>query len=352
MPSPLSRFALRQTAQRKTVGETAVLLVNLGTPEAPTKAAVRRYLGEFLSDPHVVELPRLFWLPLLHGVILNVRPQRSAERYQLVWTPDGPPLKIHTEKQAKLLRGFLGAAGYPMAVDYAMRYGQPSLTDALSRLHAKGCTRILLLPLYPQYAKSTTATVFNAAEAWAARTKQAPEILQIRRFADHPDYIAALAASVRQHWMREGPPGNPDSYCLVMSFHSVPCRTIARGDPYHDECQLTARLLAAELDLPADRYRIAFQSYPGYGKWLQPETAATLTELGNAGTQRVDIVCPGFVSDCLETLEEIAIEGKKTFLQAGGGEFHYIPCLNERDDWIHALARMVIAHTEHNRQPS
>lgn len=323
--------------------QTAILLVNLGTPDAPDTAAVRRYLRQFLSDPRVVELPRLFWLPLLHGIVLNVRPKQSAARYRQIWTPEGSPLKIHTEKQAKLLRGFLGAAGRPMRIAHAMRYGQPALTDALTSLHRKGARRILLLPLYPQYAASTTATVFDAADAWAARAKHPPQLVKIRRFADDPRYIAALAASVREHWMREGQPG--PSYCLIMSFHSVPRSTIRRGDPYYDECLTTAGLLARALDLPAERYRIAFQSYPGFGAWLKPETAATLAELGAARTQRVEVICPGFVSDCLETLEEIAIEGKKTFLEAGGGQFRYIPCLNERDDWIHTLAHLAIAHT-------
>ena len=325
------------------LASTAVLLVNLGTPEAPDTVSVRRYLREFLSDPHVVILPRLLWLPLLHGIVLNVRPKHSAARYQKIWTTEGSPLKIHTEKQAKLLRGFLGADKHPMHVAYAMRYGRPALDDMLTRLHRQGMRRILLLPLYPQYATSTMATVFDAAEAWAARVKNPPKLVKFRLRADDPRYIAALAASIREHWMREGQPD--PAYRLVMSFHGVPRRTIERGDPYYDECLKTAALLAHELGLSAEHYRIAFQSYPGYCRWLSPRTDETLAELGAAHTRRVDVICPGFVSDCLETLEEIAIEGKKTFLAAGGGEFHYIPCLNERDDWIHTLARRVIAHT-------
>lgn len=340
---PRARGYSANTPDSDIASETVVLLVNLGTPETPETASVRRYLRQFLSDPHVVELPRLLWLPILYGIVLNIRPKQSAARYRQIWAPEGSPLKIHTEKQAKLLRGFLGAAGRPMHTAYAMRYGQPALTDVLTDLYHQGARRILLLPLYPQYAASTTATVFDAAKAWAARIKNPPELLKIQRFADDPRYIAALAASIREHWMREGPPG--DSYCLVMSFHSVPQRTIKRGDPYYDECLTTAGLLARALDLPAERYRIAFQSYPGFGTWLKPETAATLAELGTVRTQRVDVICPGFVSDCLETLEEIAIEGKNTFVEAGGGTFHYISCLNERDDWIHALAHLAIANT-------
>ncbi len=323
---------------------TAVLLINLGTPDAPTPAAVRRYLKEFLSDPRVVELPRLLWLPILHAIILNTRPKESAKRYQAIWTPEGSPLKAHTEKQAKLLKGFFGAAGQRIVVDYAMRYGQPSIPTALSRLHAQGCRRILLLPLYPQYANSTTATVFDAAAAWVERTPKPPQILRVERFADDPGYIAALAASVREHWRREGKPD--ESYCLVMSFHGVPRRTVERGDPYHRDCLHTGRLLAEALALPADKYRISFQSRLGRGEWLQPYTADILAELGQSAMRRIDVICPGFTGDCLETLEEIAIEGKAIFATAGGGKFCYIPCLNERDDWIRALTEISLAHLQ------
>jgi ferrochelatase len=324
--------------------KTAVLLINLGTPEAPTTPAVRRYLKEFLSDPRVVEIPRALWWLILNGIILNIRPKKSAAKYATIWTADGSPLKAHTEKQARLLRGFLGQAGHQVSVDYAMRYGQPSIPDTLSRLKAEGCTRILLLPLYPQYSSSTTATAFDAAFAWASRIRNQPEIRSVRSFADDPGYIEALAASVRKHWAENGRPGA--SYRLVMSFHGVPRYTLDKGDPYHCECHKTGRLLAEALNLGQEEFLVCFQSRFGRAEWLQPYTAPTLAALGKQGVQRVDVLCPGFPADCLETLEEIAIEGKTEFIQAGGKDYRYIPCLNERDDWIHALTRLAARHLQ------
>jgi ferrochelatase len=327
-----------------TAGKTAVLLINLGTPDAPSAPAVRRYLKEFLSDPRVVEIPQAIWWLILNGIILNVRPKKSAAKYALVWTAEGSPLRVHSERQAKLLRGFLGEAGHHVVVDFAMRYGQPSIPATLSRLKAEGCTRILLLPLYPQYSASTTATAFDAAYAWARSIRNQPEIRTIRSFAGHPGYIEALAGSVREHWTTCGHP--PSSYRLLMSFHGVPRYTLDKGDPYHCECHITGRLLAEALNLDADQYQICFQSRFGRAQWLQPYTAPTLAALGKQGVQRIDVICPGFPADCLETLEEIAMEGKAEFIQAGGREYHYIPCLNERDDWIHALANLAATHLQ------
>lgn len=324
--------------------QTAVMLVNLGTPEAPTAAAVRPYLREFLSDRRVVELPRVLWWPILNGIILNVRPRRSAEKYAAIWTEQGSPLKIHVERQTKLLRGFLGEAGHRLLVDYAMRYGKPSVAETLHRLKAQGCLRILIVPLYPQYAASTTATVFDAVGSWLQSTRNAPEIRHIRAFGDHPGYIAALANSVREHWQRHGRPQN--AYRLVISFHGLPRYSLDKGDPYHCECHKTARLLAEALQLPDDAYQLCFQSRFGRAEWLQPYTAATLETLARNGVQRVDVICPGFTADCLETLEEIAIEGRAVFLKAGGQAFHYLPCLNEREDWLHALTHFVATHLQ------
>ena len=338
----MPRYLAEPDYQHGTQQKTAVVLINLGTPEAPTRGAVRTYLKEFLADPRVIEIPKLLWWLILHGIILNFRPRKSAEKYAAIWTPEGSPLKTHTEKQAKLLRGYLGAAGHQVMVDYAMRYGKPSIPNVLSRLKTNNCSRILLLPLYPQYAASTTATAFDTAFKWAGQIRNLPEIRTVRSFADHPGYIAALAASVRDHWQKTGIPG--DSYRLIMSFHGVPKATLEQGDPYHCECQKTGRLLAEQLGLPADRYQICFQSRFGRTEWLHPYTAPTLSILGKQKLQRVDIICPGFPADCLETLEEIALEGKALFLNAGGKEFHYIPCLNERDDWIHALAELTQSH--------
>ena len=327
-----------------TSGKTAVLLINLGTPESPTPPAVRRYLKEFLSDPRVVEIPRAVWWLILNGIILNTRPKKSAEKYAAIWTPDGSPLKVHTEKQTKLLRGFLGAAGHQVVVDYAMRYGQPSIPTTLARLKTGGCTRILLLPLYPQYSSSTTATAVDAAFAWVSKLRHQPEMRTVRSFADHPAYIRALANSVRDHWMNGGRPTS--SYRLIMSFHGVPCYTLDKGDPYHCECHKTGRLLAEALNLSANEYQICFQSRFGRAEWLKPYTAPTLADLGHQGVQRVDVLCPGFPADCLETLEEIAMEGKAEFIKAGGKDYHYIPCLNERDDWIHALTDLAATHLQ------
>jgi len=340
----MPRYLPEPAYRHGTPANTAVLLINLGTPEAPTAPAVRHYLKEFLSDPRVVEIPRPIWWLILNGIILNVRPRKSAEKYAAVWTRDGSPLKVHSERQAKLLRGFLGAAGHRVVVDYAMRYGQPSIPATLDRLKAEGCTRILLLPLYPQYAASTTASAFDAAYAWAQRTRNQPELRAVRSFADHPGYIEALAASVREHWVANGRPAS--AYRLVMSFHGVPRYTLVKGDPYHCESQKTGRLLAEALGLKPAEYQICFQSRFGRAEWLQPYTAPTLHALGKAGVERVDMICPGFPADCLETLEEIAIEGKAEFLQAGGKDYRYIPCLNERDDWIHALAELAATHLQ------
>jgi ferrochelatase len=318
-----------------------VLLVNLGTPEAPTPSAVRRYLREFLSDPRVVEIPGILWQPVLNLFVLTTRPKESARRYAQVWTSEGSPLRVHTERQATLLRGYLGerARDLPLTVDYAMRYGRPSIPDKLRELKAQHCDRILLVPLYPQYSASTTATVFDAAFDCLGAMRSQPALRTVRGFHDHPGYVAALAQSVRDYWMKNQ---RPD--VLIISFHGVPRRTLDKGDPYHCECHKTGRLLAEALELKEGQYRVTFQSRFGRAEWLKPYTADVLMELGKKKSGRVDVVCPGFVSDCLETLEEIAIEGKGLYLSAGGRDFHAIPCLNERADWIHALTDLVLSN--------
>jgi len=335
-------FLAEPAVAHGTPARTAILLVNLGTPEAPTAAAVRRYLKEFLSDPRVVEIPRPLWWLILNGIILNFRPAKSAAKYALIWGQDGSPLKVHTERQAKLLRGYLGERGHGApVVDYAMRYGSPSIDSVLARLKQQGCERILILPLYPQYAASTTATAFDAVSGFFRRTRNLPELRMVKHFHDHPAYLAALAEGVRKHWAQHG---RPDK--LLMSFHGLPRYTLERGDPYHCECQKTARLLAEALALAPEQYQLSFQSRFGRAEWLQPYTAATLARWGGEGLSRVDVVCPGFVADCLETLEEIGMEGKDAFLKAGGKEFHAIPCLNESDAWIRALAQIALEHLQ------
>jgi protoporphyrin/coproporphyrin ferrochelatase len=320
--------------------KTGVLLANLGTPEAPTAPALRKYLRQFLSDPRVVEIPRIVWWPILHGIILNLRPKKSAAKYATVWTNEGSPLKIHTEKQAKLLAGQLLHDGHgQIVVDWAMRYGEPSIPNALNRMRAAGCSRIAVLPLYPQYAASTTASVMDEVARCLLHWRNPPEIRLVRNFHDHPAYIGALAASVREHWQINGEPDK-----LIMSFHGIPRRSLDLGDPYHCECHKTARLLADALGLPRERWQITFQSRFGKAEWLQPYTEPTLQTLAREGVRRADVICPGFVADCLETLEEIAMECREAFLEAGGSEFHYIHCLNERPDWIAALGEIAESH--------
>lgn len=319
------------------MSKSAVLLINLGTPEAPTASALRKYLRQFLWDPRVVELPRPIWWPILNIIILNFRPKKSAEKYAKIWMPEGSPLKVHTERQAKLLRGYLGQSGKGnIVIEWAMRYGEPSVAGALDRLKGQECSRILILPLYPQYSVSTTASAMDAVSAWSQQFPHAADISTIESFHDETRYISALAASVNAHWMDFGRPEK-----LVMSFHGLPKVSIARGDPYYGQCLESGRLLAAALGLAEADYAITFQSRFGPAEWLQPYTQATLEGLAREGVKRVDVVCPGFVSDCLETLEEIALECKAAFLAAGGSEFRYIPCLNERHEWIVALAGMV-----------
>ncbi|HEX5091629.1 MAG TPA: ferrochelatase [Burkholderiales bacterium] len=270
---------------------------------------MRAYLAEFLSDPRVVELPRWLWLPLLHGLVLRRRPAQSAQKYAKIWTAAGSPLAVNTARQAALLRQASG-----VQVEYAMRYGEPAIAGALRRFSAPP----LVIPLYPQYARSTTESI---------RDVIGPSARMVEDFHQHPGYIAALAGLVG---------ALPD--VLVMSFHGLPQRAVDRGDPYRDQCLRTAELLAHALGLPRERYRVTFQSRFGPARWLQPYTAQVLAQLGAARTRRVAVICPGFVADCLETLEEIAIEGAQAFRAAGGGDFRAIPCLNDSPRWIAALA--------------
>ncbi|MBI1888126.1 MAG: ferrochelatase [Nitrosomonadales bacterium] len=318
--------------------KTGILLVNLGTPDAPTPNAVRRYLKEFLGDPRVVEMPRAIWWLILNGIILNTRPKKSAAKYASVWLKEGSPLRVYTEKQTVLLQGYLGQrTRAPFVVDYAMRYGNPSIPGVLRKLREQNCQRILIVPMYPQYAASTTATVCDIVFGELQKMRNAPALRTIRNFHDHPGYIKALAGNINDYWMKNGRPEK-----LLMSFHGLPRYTLDKGDPYHCECRKTGRLLAQELGLKPEQYAVSFQSRLGNAEWLKPYTSDTLKELGRQKTRRVDVVCPGFVADCLETLEEIALEGKEAFQHAGGGEYHYIPCLNDRNDWLHALTDLVM----------
>ncbi len=319
--------------------KTAVLFCNLGTPDAPTPKAVRRYLAEFLSDHRVVEIPRLLWLLILHGIILRFRPAKSAAKYASVWTAEGSPLKVWTEKQATLLQSRLTQLGHHVVVRWAMRYGSTSIASQLDALKADGVTRVLVLPAYPQYSATTTASVFDAVYMWAQKTRSIPELRFVNHYHDDAQYITALSSSVSRYWQSHG---RPDK--LVMSFHGVPERTLHMGDIYHCECFKTARLLAQSLGLNKNQYQVTFQSRLGRAKWLEPYTEPTLIEMGKAGVERVDVICPGFTSDCLETLEEINMEAREAFLHAGGKTFHYIACLNDSPLAIDALAAVATQH--------
>jgi ferrochelatase len=334
-------FAPEPPFQHGDPTSTAVLLVNLGTPDAPTPAALRRYLAEFLGDPRVVEIPRPLWWLILHGVILRVRPARSAAKYASIWRTEGSPLQYWSERQATLLRGYLGERGHAVLVRHAMRYGKPSVASVLDELKAAGATRILVLPMYPQYASATTASAIDAVSAWAARTRRLPELRFVNHYHDDTGYIDALCERVRAHWQVHG-----RAERLVLSFHGVPRRTLTLGDPYHCECLKTARLLRERLALPEGELVVTFQSRFGKAEWLKPYTEPTLVELARQGIKTVALMCPGFSADCLETLEEIDQEVRAAYLGAGGREFHYIPCLNDSHAWIAALAGLAIRHLQ------
>lgn len=322
--------------------KVGILVANLGTPDAPTAKALRPYLRQFLSDTRVVEIPRAIWWFILHGIILRIRPRKSAEKYAQIWTSEGSPLLVHAQKQTQLLRGFLAQKiQSPFAIELGMRYGNPSIQSAIEKLKAQHCDRILVFPLYPQYAASSTASSFDAVWRVLLKMRNMPGIRTIRGYHHHPAYIAALAQSIQAHWQVNGKPSK-----LVMSFHGVPKVHLTKGDPYHCACHETGRLLAEALNLSHDDYVIAFQSRFGKQEWLKPYLASVLESLGKAKTKRVDVVCPGFSSDCLETLEEIAMEGKDIFTHAGGGEYHYIPALNENEAWIHAMTDITLENLQ------
>jgi ferrochelatase len=320
---------------------TAILYCNLGTPDAPTAPALRRYLAEFLGDGRVVEIPKPIWWLILHGIILRVRPAKSAAKYASIWTEQGSPLMVHTAAQARGLEAALQARGHHVVVRHAMRYGQPGIGEQLDTIKAEGVRRVLVVPAYPQYSGTTTASVFDAFYRWGQKIRHLPEFRFVNRYHDHSGYIAALAQRVREHWAAHG-----QGEVLVMSFHGVPERTLHLGDPYHCECMKTGRLLAEALSLPREKVRITFQSRFGKAKWLEPYTEPTLISLAQQGIRKVDVVCPGFTSDCLETLEEIAQEAQEAFTHAGGEQFQYIPCLNDHPAWINALADLAEQHLQ------
>ncbi|MGD2020659.1 MAG: ferrochelatase [Thiohalocapsa sp.] len=317
-----------------------VLMLNLGTPDAPTPTAVRRYLAEFLNDPRVVELPRPIWWLVLHGVILRVRPSRSARAYQSVWTERGSPLLDVAQRQTNGLRALLDARfGKGVRVELGMRYGKPSVPEALERLKQANVRRLLVLPLYPQYSGTTTASVFDAVTDELSTWRWLPELRFINQYHDDPNYIDAVAHSIRAYWDEHGEPER-----LLFSFHGIPKKYFMAGDPYHCHCHKTARLVVEQLDLPEDRWLVSFQSRVGRDEWLQPYTDETLKLWGADGVKQVHVIAPGFSADCLETLEEIDVENREYFLEAGGEDYHYIPCLNDDPRHLEMMLGLVERH--------
>jgi ferrochelatase len=307
-----------------------VLLINLGTPDAPEVRAVRRYLAEFLSDPRVIEIPQPLWKPILHGVILRTRPKRSAEAYNQIWTNEGSPLRVIARRQAEAIRARLPQ----VSVHFAMRYGNPGIAAAIENMVREGCTRILAAPLYPQYCAATTATANDAVFAALAAMRHQPALRTLPPYYDDPLYIDALAANLKSQLA--GLAFVPDR--LLLSFHGMPIRTAELGDPYHDHCRITARLLSEALRQDVD---VAFQSRFGRAKWLEPATDATLAGYPTRGARRVAVACPGFAADCIETLEEIGIRGRETFRHAGGEAFALLDCLNDSAESIDMITKLI-----------
>ena len=335
-------MAIQRQAQR-----TAILVVNLGTPDAPTAQAVKPYLKQFLSDPRVVEIPKFIWWFILNLIILPIRSGASAKKYASIWlngAHSGSPLLIYSEQQVQALKEELQAQGHDVSVELAMRYGNPSMESVLEHLRDAGMERLLLLPLYPQYSATTTASTFDEVFRILSSWRNQPELRLVKHYHDHPAYIQALKQQVEAFWQKHGKPDFVAGDKLLFSFHGVPKRTLDKGDPYHCECHKTGRLLREALGLSADQAMVTFQSRFGKAEWLKPYTAPTVTMLGEKKTRRLDIFCPGFPADCLETLEEIAMEVRADFIQAGGQEYNYIPCLNDSQAWIDGLRQISMEH--------
>jgi len=317
--------------------KVGVLVTNLGTPEAPTKKALKPYLKEFLSDPRVVEVPRLLWFLILNGVILRFRPKRSAEAYKTVWTDRGSPLLFHTQDQASAIEAKLKESwGDKVVVDFAMRYGNPALGDVVEKMMQKGVRKLLVLPLYPQYSASTTASTFDALAKDFTKRRWLPELRFITHYHDFSPFIEAAAQRIERHWEQHG---RADK--LLFSYHGIPLRYLKNGDPYHCECYKTSRLLAERLGLTKDEYLTTFQSRFGREEWLQPYTDMTMKALPGKGVKSVQVFCPGFSSDCLETVEEIGEENREYFMESGGERYEYISALNAESGHIDALTQLI-----------
>jgi ferrochelatase len=309
-----------------------ILLINLGTPDSPSPRDVKRYLKEFLWDPRVVEMPRLLWWPILNGMILTTRPRRSARAYAKIWKDEGSPLLVHTLAQTEALQQLMDNG---VKVVPAMRYGNPSIGSGLKELQAAGCRRVLVFPLYPQYSATTTASAFDAVVSELKQQRVIPELRLLNQYYDDPGYIQALAESIQTYQAEHGKPDK-----LVFSYHGLPQRYADAGDPYALQCEETSRALAKAMELDDEEWIHSYQSRMGREPWLAPATADSLRELADRGSRHVQVACPGFAADCLETLEEIAMENREVFLQSGGGKYEYIPCLNESEAHMQALAEL------------
>ena len=322
-----------------------ILLVNLGSPDAPTSSAVRKYLAQFLADPRVVEANRFIWWFALHGVILRVRPPRAAKSYKKVWTENGSPLIHFTQLQTQAIQKNLEDRfrGNVIA-DMAMTYGKPSIKNGLEGLRKAGARRLLILPLYPQYSATTTAAVFDQVTDVLKGWRWLPDLRMINQYHDHPKYIEALASSIKKHWSDNDNKGQKQGDLLLFSFHGIPQRYVDNGDPYFCHCLKTARLVAEKLQLKDEKWKVVFQSRFGREPWLEPYCSVTLQQLPASNIKNVDVICPGFAADCLETLEEIQMENKALFIEAGGKNFNYIACLNDSENHINALCEILTAH--------
>lgn len=338
----MARYKGTEQPAHNSLPATGILITNLGTPDAPTSKAVRKYLAEFLSDPRVIEISKLIWWPILYGIILTLRPHKSAEAYNKVWTNEGSPLKVISERQvAGLTTRLQQLINGPVVVELAMRYGNPSIRSALERMHAANVRKLLVFPLYPQYSATTTASTFDAVANVLKTWRWIPELRMINHYHDHAGYIAALAESIRLYWAGHGKPDK-----LLFSFHGLPKKYLVAGDPYFCECHKTARLVATQLQLEADEWTVTFQSRFGPTEWLKPYTGDVLQGWAKSGITNVQLVCPGFSADCLETLEEIQIQYRQIFLEAGGKQFAYIPALNDSAAHLDVLTGIILNHCQ------
>ncbi len=339
LPEAADPHAFDSDPPARDPGPLGVLLVNLGTPDEPTPASIRRYLSEFLSDPRVIEIPQWLWQVILRLFILTRRPKALAPRYEEIWLEQGSPLLVWSQTQAAGVQSRLRAGGLQLRVELGMRYGNPSIASACESLRAQGCQRILMAPMYPQYAASTTATAVDRLAAHAGRLRDQPELRFIKRYHDDPGYIDALGRRVQGYWAQHGKPQR-----LLLSFHGLPRRTVELGDPYHRDCMETASLLKKYLGPDGNLVHVSFQSRFGAERWLEPYTEQTLRAWAREGVQAVDVICPGFLADCLETLEEIQMQCRDAFLGEGGRQFRYIPCLNDDPVWADHFAAIIERH--------